>query len=151
MHEPDDIQAHDPDPEPQLANHHAPARTTPSRSPSSSSLASSSSPPVTGATRRLTVQSLRSHPTEAKHWAFFHPSTVGVFLLFLATLLLSHSSHQSLVSVSGLLGAGCLALGVKMLVASEDQAPHEEASVDRGRARGRGRRSRRHTTSSKSD
>lgn len=57
------------------------------------------------------------------------------------------------MSVTGLLGAGCLALGLKILVASEDQAlhldpEHEGASLigqDRGRARGRGRRSRRHT------
>jgi hypothetical protein len=154
MHDPDDTQAHDP--EPQLANHHAPARITPSRSPSSSSFASSSSPAAAAATQHLALQSLRSRATGAKLWAFTHPSTFGIFLVFLATLLLSHSSHQGLVSVSGLLGAGCLGVGLKMLVASEDQAlhldpEHEGASVigkDRGRARGRGRRSRRHTTSS---
>ena len=60
------------------------------------------------------------------------------------------------MSLRGLLGAGCLALGLKILVANEDQAlhldpEHEGASFigkERGRARGRGRRSRRHTTSS---
>ena len=150
MHEPDDTRAHDP--ELQLANHHDPAPTTPSRSLSTSSFASSSSIPATASTQRLAAQTLRSHATEAKHGAFSHPSTLGVFLVFLATLLLSHSSHQGLVSVSGLLGAGCLALGLRRLIASEDQ--DKEANFvdkDRGRARGRGRRSRRHTTSSKSD
>ena len=62
------------------------------------------------------------------------------------------------MSLRGLLGVGCLALGLKILVANEDQAlhldpehEHEGASLigkERGRARGRGRRSRRQTTSS---
>ena len=154
MHESDDTQIPPHDPEPQLGNHHAPARTTPLRSPSSSSAASSSSS-VTAATSRIAVQSLRSRATEAKLWAFTHPSTLGIFLIFLATLLLSHSSHQGLVSVGSVLGASCLGVGLKILVASEDQAlhfdpEHEGASVgkDRGRARARGRRSRRHTASS---
>ncbi len=154
MHDPDDTQARDQ--EPLLANHHDPKRTTHSRSPSSSSLASSSSSPVPATTQRLAVQSLRSRALEPQHWVYWlfsHQSTLGIFFVFLATLLLSHSSHQGLVSVTGLLGAGCLALGLKILVASEDQAlhldpEHEGASLigqDRGRARGRGRRSRRHT------
>lgn len=61
------------------------------------------------------------------------------------------------MSVTSLLGAGFLGVGLKILVVSEDQAldpQHKGASVvgkDRGRARGRGRRSRRHTTSSQSN
>jgi len=148
MHESDVTQAHDP--EPQLTNHHAPARTNPARSPSSASSTSSS---AAASTSRLAVQSLRSRATEAKLWPFTHPSTLGIFLVFLATLVLSHSSHQGLMSVNGLLGAICLGVGLKILVASEDQDqalhPDPEGSVgkDRGRARGRGRRGRRHTAS----
>jgi hypothetical protein len=146
MHEPDEIQAHDPE---QQLNHHAPAHTSPSRSPSASSLASTSS---ISSGSRLALQTLRSRATEAK----LYPSTLGIFLVFLATLLLSYSSHRGFVSMSSLLGAGCLGVGLKILVASEDQAlhldpEHEGASVvgkERGRARGRGRKSRRHTTSS---
>ena len=151
MHESDDTQTSPHDPEQQFGNHHPPAHTTPSRSPSSSSAASS----VTAMASHLPVQNLRSRATEAKLWAFTHPSTFGIFLLFLGTLLLSHSSHQGLVSVSSLLGAGCLGVGLKILVASEEQALHldpenegESVGKDRGRARGRGRRNRRHTASS---
>ena len=148
MHESDDTQARDPGS--QLANHHAPTptHTTPSRSPSASSFASSSSSPAAATTSPLVVPALRSRATEAKLRT--HPSALGIFLVFLATLLLSHSSHQGLLSVSSLLGAACLGVGLKIVVASEDQALHLDPVVgkDRGRARGRGRRSRGHTASS---
>lgn len=150
MNEDSDSQhSHDLRPHP-ASHHHAPEETLASRSPSNSSIASTSTTSLalftsSSTTSRLIWKSLRTRTTEAKLWALTHPSTLGIFLVFLATLLLS--SQRSLVSIWSVLGAGCLGVGLKILAASEEQAMHldPEAEPPRGRLRGRGKRSRRQT------
>lgn len=61
----------------------------------------------------------RAHCTlsDAHLWAVTHPNTVAVFLVFMASALLT---GRNLGSIQALVGLACLFAGLKIMAATED-------------------------------